>query len=128
MTEQFALPADPSREADERVALAGRLDALHDLLYRRGGVRPVNAAIDELCKLLLLRIHRERYPASSVSGISLSTLFDPQHVRLMGQQALGALRDAFTDANRTRTINGAPIAGVASSSKATRSGSQIRLC
>ncbi|NLB69386.1 MAG: hypothetical protein GX804_06865 [Lentisphaerae bacterium] len=37
-------------------AIQRKFDQLHDAIYSRGGVKPTNAAIDELGKLLFLRI------------------------------------------------------------------------
>lgn len=48
--------------------LARRLEQLHQLIYARGGVKPSNAAVEELSKLLLIRIAAFRYPESSVDG------------------------------------------------------------
>jgi hypothetical protein len=39
------------------IELARRFDDLHQLLYRRGGLRPSNAAVEEIAKLVLVRIH-----------------------------------------------------------------------
>ncbi len=58
------------------LALAARFDDLHQLLYVRGGVRPTNAAIEEVGKLLLLRLWLSRNQQASVEGVSLQSLFD----------------------------------------------------
>ncbi len=47
---------------DTELELARRLDRLHQLLYRRGGIRPANAAIEELSKLLLIEIAANEFP------------------------------------------------------------------
>lgn len=47
-------------DQDELVRAARRFTELHQLLYMRGGVKPVNAAIDELTKLLFLNLAAER--------------------------------------------------------------------
>lgn len=54
--------------AHEELVFARRLDELHDMLYRRGGIRPVNAAIEELSKLLLLLMWLNDAPESIVPG------------------------------------------------------------
>jgi type I restriction enzyme M protein len=82
-----------------KLMLADRFDELHELLYRRGGVRPVNAAIDEVCKLLLLRIHLARAPEFRASGRALSELLDPAFIRRSPGEALAGLRNAFDVVN-----------------------------
>ena len=84
---------------DSRADLARRFDALHELIYRRGGIRPVNAAIDELCKLLFLRVHVMRNPDTEVDGLPVASLFDASEIRRLGGNALGLLRRAFDRAN-----------------------------
>lgn len=62
-----------------------RLDELHEMLYRRGGVRPVNAAIEELTKLLLLQVVLQRHPSLPVrEGLTLSDALSPRRIREMG--------------------------------------------
>lgn len=57
------------------LALAARFDQLHQLLYVRGGIRPTNAAIEEVGKLLLLRLWLDRQPDAAVEGVALADLF-----------------------------------------------------
>jgi type I restriction enzyme M protein len=95
--EQLALPDNPI--VDDRSVLARRFDDLHELIYRRGGIRPVNAAIDELCKLLLLHVHAQRHPAAIVDGIPFSDLLDPARIRSGGERAVANLRAGFDAAN-----------------------------
>lgn len=57
--------ADPQRRTE--VALSLELDELHQLLYTRGGIRPVHSAVDELAKLLLLQLAVERFPNLTIS-------------------------------------------------------------
>ena len=40
---------------DAEIALARRFDQLHQLIYTRGGIRPSNAAVEEVAKLVLAR-------------------------------------------------------------------------
>src|SRR5262245_48345391 len=42
------------------IALARRFDELHQLIYRRGGLQSSNAAVEELTKLLLIRLWSQR--------------------------------------------------------------------
>lgn len=77
-TEDLRLPLDGQGE----LALAARLESLHQLLYTRGGIKPVNAAVEELSKLLLLRIAAHRFPDLAVSGSSrLVDVLIPENVR-----------------------------------------------
>lgn len=66
-----------------QMALAGRLGDLHQMLYTRGGIRPSNAAVEELTKLLLLRIAAHRHPTLKVGGIPLTELLTPDVVRAL---------------------------------------------
>lgn len=50
------------------VSLARALGDLHQLIYTRGGIRPVNAAVEELAKLLYLRIAAARHGDVRVPG------------------------------------------------------------
>ena len=67
------------------IDLARRLGDLHQLLYTRGGIRPVNAAVEELSKLLLLEIAAERFPDLPVPSIGpLRSVVDPDRVTVEG--------------------------------------------
>src|SRR5262245_31238920 len=54
------------------VALARRFDELHQLIYERGGIRPSNAALEEVAKLVLVRLwslregHGDLFPDGSI--------------------------------------------------------------
>jgi type I restriction enzyme M protein len=61
-------PVETISAAHEELVFARRLDELHEMLYRRGGIRPVNAAIEELSKLLLLLMWLSDAPDSVVPG------------------------------------------------------------
>jgi N-6 DNA methylase len=59
--------AGPWGEAE--IELAGRFDDLHQLLYRRGGLRPSNAVVEEIAKLVLIRLHAPSiFDTPSVDG------------------------------------------------------------
>jgi hypothetical protein len=71
-----------------------RLDELHDMIYRRGGIRPVNAAIEELSKLLLLELKLAEDPDCVVPGRgALVDILDPDGA--LGCGDVGAVKDAF---------------------------------
>lgn len=85
------------------VELAKELDGLHQLLYTRGGIRPSNAAVEELTKLLLLRIAAEREPHVVVEGFgNLASVLDS--VRLRREDGLHLAKAAFRVANRLPSL------------------------
>ena len=80
------------------IELAKELDGLHQLLYTRGGIRPSNAAVEELTKLLLLRIAAEREPDTVVAGFgSLASVLD--RVLLGTDDSIPRAKAAFRVAN-----------------------------
>lgn len=87
----------------EPVELAQRLDELHQLLYTRGGIRPSNAAVEELAKLLLIRIAARRHPDLVISHRRLIEVIEPDAVHQMDSPQI--LKEAFT------VVNGLPDLG-----------------
>lgn len=76
--------------------LSAKLTSLHQLLYTRGGIRPVNAAVEELSKLLLLRLASHRYPDMIISGsYKLADLVIPEVAA--GFDDTTPWKDAFTE-------------------------------
>lgn len=70
------------------------LDELHDLIYRRGGISPVNAAIEELSKLLLLEVKLLDDPDCEVPDAGkLARILDPE--RIVTSRDLTGLKRAF---------------------------------
>lgn len=81
-------------EAHDAAALHRRLDDLHQMIYRRGGIRPVNAAIEELSKLLLLELKLVDDPGFEITGRgSLARILDPERLAL--NDNVDAVKDAF---------------------------------
>lgn len=67
------------------------------MLYRRGGVRPVNAAIEELSKLVLLQLKNARDPEWAPAACpSISEILDP--ARILREGASHDVKRAFTEA------------------------------
>ncbi len=95
---------EDSMEAASHVVLARRLNDLHQLLYTRGGVRPSNAAVEELTKLLLVRIAAHRHPRIRVGPHTLAELSDPEVVRALDDPQ--PLKDAFARVNALEDLAG----------------------
>jgi len=90
-------PAIPQIEGG--LDLRARLDRLHETLYARGGIRPVNAAIEELSKILLLQIKNAREPAWRPEGTrSIAAILDPE--RLRNERDAADVKAAFSAAIR----------------------------
>lgn len=80
------------------VELAEQLDDLHQLIYTRGGIRPTNAAVEELTKLLLLQLAVDRYGEVQVDGLgSLRSVLSAS--RLSEPDGADAAKAAFRVAN-----------------------------
>lgn len=91
-------------EADT-LELGRRLDALHQLLYTRGGIRPSNAAVEELTKLLLLCIAAQRYPMLEVGDHgTIAEVLSPDRVRVL--EDLRSLKEAFGQVNALPELGG----------------------
>ena len=88
----------------DHVQLAQRLNELHQLLYARGGIRPSNAAVEELTKLLLVRIGAHRQPALKVGRHRLAELTDPDLVRALPDTR--DLKEAFAAVNALPELGG----------------------
>lgn len=85
-----------AREFDPARRFEKGLDDLHEMLYRRGGVGTVNAAIEELTKLLLLQWVAVRHPDVRLSsGDLLSASLAPEMVRAAGTTA--SVKAAFSE-------------------------------
>src|SRR5689334_6130972 len=70
------------------------LNELHELIYRRGGISPVNAAIEELSKLLLLEVKLLDDPDWEVPGVGrLGRILDPE--RIATSRDVSSLKRAF---------------------------------
>lgn len=94
---------EPTLQPDH-VVLAQRLNDLHQLLYARGGIRPSNAAVEELAKLLLIRIAAQRHPKLRVGKRLLVDLVDPATV--LGMADPQPLKDAFAAVNALQDLGG----------------------
>lgn len=96
---------DQTLAEPNKLELSRRLNTLHQLLYTRGGIRPSNAAVEELTKLLLLCIAAQRYPSLEVSDHgSLAAVLDPKRVRDL--EDLRSLKEAFGRVNALPDLGG----------------------
>ncbi|MDO3683473.1 class I SAM-dependent DNA methyltransferase [Micromonospora sp. C28ISP2-4] len=78
------------------IEVARRFDDLHQLLYMRGGVRPTNAAVEEVAKLIFLRLWGLKSPNSYVgASVSAADLFTNPDQR---DDLVGLFKQAFTTA------------------------------
>lgn len=87
-------------------SLHKQLDALHQLLYTRGGIRPSNAAVEELTKLLFIRIGVERHPDLRVGETLLADLFRGDAIAAMPDPQ--PIKNAFTLVNALPDLAGQP--------------------
>lgn len=97
-------------------AIQRKFDQLHEAIYSRGGVKPTNAAIDELGKLLFLKVHLEKTPGyilteGAAKGKGFSEIFSAEYVRRRQKKAVIELKDAFREINnlqqhKAHDING----------------------
>jgi type I restriction enzyme M protein len=81
-----------------------KFDALHEEIYSSGGVKPTNAAIDELGKLLFLKVHLEKSPRHELrtgagAGKRFAAIFSGTYLREHKRQAVIELKDAFREIN-----------------------------
>lgn len=79
-----------------------KFDELHEAIYSRGGVKPTNAAIDEVGKLLFLKVHLEKSPAyvlagGEAKGKRFADVYSAEFVRKKGKAAIPYLKDAFRE-------------------------------
>lgn len=60
-----------------------RFNTLHERLYPSGGFSSANQAIDEICRLMFIKIHLERHPSYILSSIDkrLSDVFNAEYLR-----------------------------------------------
>lgn len=82
--------------------LQKQFNELHEELYKKGGVKPANAAIDEVSKLLFLKFHIEQYPdyhlqSGMGKGKLFAAIYNAAYVTMHGKKAVRELQDAFQE-------------------------------
>jgi type I restriction enzyme M protein len=93
-----------------------KFDELHEAIYSRGGVKPTNAAIDELGKLLFLKVHMEKAPgyvltSGAGKGKRFSEIYSGDYVRKHKKTAVTQLKDAFREINNLPQYKANDITG-----------------
>lgn len=83
-------------------AIQKQFDDLHEEIYKKGGVKPTNAAIDEVGKLIFLKLHLEQnsdYQLQSGEGQGkrFADIFNALYVQRHGKRAVRELQDAFRE-------------------------------
>lgn len=79
-----------------------QFDELHEEIYKKGGVKPANAAIDEVGKLIFLKVHVERYPHyrlgdGPAKDKLFMDIFDADYVKKNSKKAVRELQIAFRE-------------------------------
>lgn len=93
-----------------------KFDELHEAIYSRGGVKPTNAAIDELGKLLFLKVHLEKSPTyvlttEAAKGKRFAEIYAADYVRQHQRTAVMQLKDAFREINNLPQYKAIDITG-----------------
>ena len=97
-------------------AIQRKFDELHEAIYSRGGVKPTNAAIDELGKLLFLKVHLEKTPGYELTsgagkGKRFADIYSGDYVRKHKKDAVIQLKDAFREINNLPQYKATDITG-----------------
>ncbi|MBN1877703.1 MAG: SAM-dependent DNA methyltransferase [Anaerolineae bacterium] len=81
--------------------LQSKFNELHEEIYKkRAGVSTTNEAIDEVGKIIFLKIHSERHPDYNLDGKRLADVLKGAYVRKNGIRAVEWLAGAFKDIAR----------------------------
>jgi N-6 DNA Methylase len=91
------------------IALARRFDELHQLIYRRGGLRSSNAAVEEVAKLVLIRLWSRRtgLPVTDHRAAFANALTEPS---LLARDPSGARHPIWPLDEPFRLIDAAVLA------------------
>ncbi len=76
-----------------------QFDQLHEKLYPKGGISTANDAIDEICRLMFLKIHLECHPDYTVRQVKkrLSDIMNSQYIQQEKKGAVQELKAAFKE-------------------------------
>ncbi|MHA2224535.1 MAG: HsdM family class I SAM-dependent methyltransferase [Candidatus Hodarchaeales archaeon] len=80
-------------------------DQIHEYIYSKGGIKPVNAAIDELGKLIFLWVHLQKdrsYKkiAGKFSSIELERVFSPDFIMNNSEEIIHTFKELFQEINQ----------------------------
>lgn len=85
-----------ARKFDYYANLQYKFNQLHEEIYKkRAGVSTTNEAIDEVGKIVFLKIHSERHPDHSFDGRRLVDVFSSEYLRTNGRKAVEWLTRVF---------------------------------
>ncbi len=85
-----------AQQFDYYADIQHKFNQLHEEIYKkRAGVSTTNEAIDEVGKIIFLKIHSERNPDYSFEGRRLVDVFNSDYLRSNGTQAVDWLASAF---------------------------------
>ena len=80
------------------MGLQHKFNQLHEEIYKkRAGVGTTNEAIDEVGKIIFLKIHSERHPDYTFKGRRLADVFNAEYVRTNGHEMVGWLARVFKE-------------------------------
>lgn len=77
-----------------------KFNELHERLYPSGGFSSANEAIDEICRLLFMKAHLERYTSYTVHALKdkrLSDVLNSDNIRRGGAKAVQEVKDTFKE-------------------------------
>ena len=76
-----------------------QFDELHEKLYPKGGITTANDAIDEICRLMFLKIHLERHPGYIIKQVKkrLSDVLNSQYIESEKKGAVQELKATFKE-------------------------------
>lgn len=77
-----------------------KFDHLHERLYPAGGFSSANEAIDEICRILFMKVHLERHPSYTLRSLRdkrLSDVFHADNIRQGGSKAVQEMKEAFKE-------------------------------
>jgi type I restriction enzyme M protein len=84
------------QQFDHYANLQRKFDQLHEEIYmKRAGVSTTNEAIDEVGKIIFLKIHSERHPDYALDGRRLTDVLNSEYIRTKGLGAVEWLAKAF---------------------------------
>lgn len=80
------------------IGLQHKFNQLHEEIYKkRAGVGTTNEAIDEVGKIIFLKIHSERHPDYAFDGRRLIDVLNGEYVRTNGQDAVEWMARTFKE-------------------------------